>query len=120
MQSVPLIFLNCESTCDLTDVLASIYDRKRDGRPFYIIHDILRCLSFLQSHFTDRNAPIWRIGNRRVKLNLFSITDMKKILRKPPEFFKKFRLLEVISSGYADISSTRFEVNEMELSSNNL
>ena len=35
-----LIFLNCESTCDLTDVQASIYDRKMDARPFDTIHDI--------------------------------------------------------------------------------
>ena len=62
-----LIFLNCKRMCDLTDVLASIYDRKMDARPFDTIHDILRCLSFVQSLFKDENTPIWRIGNRRVK-----------------------------------------------------
>ena len=30
-----LIFLNRERTCDLTDVPASIYDRKTDARPFW-------------------------------------------------------------------------------------
>ena len=45
----PLIFLNCESTCDLTDVAASIYDRKMDARPFDTTNDILRCLSYVQS-----------------------------------------------------------------------
>ena len=62
-----LIFLNCESTCDLADVPASIYDRKTAARPFDTIHDILRCLSLAQSLLKGRNAPIWRIGNRGVK-----------------------------------------------------
>ena len=55
-----LIFLNCESTCDLADVPASIYDRKTAARPFDTIHDILRCLSLAQSLLKGRNAPIWR------------------------------------------------------------
>ena len=54
-------FLNCESTCDLTDVPASIYDRKMDARPFDTIRDILRCLSLVQSLLKGRNAPIWRM-----------------------------------------------------------
>ena len=62
-----LIFLNCESKFDLTDVPSSIYDRKMDARPFDTIHDILRCLSLAQSLHKGRNAPIWRIGNRGVK-----------------------------------------------------
>ena len=67
-----LCFFNCESTCDLTDVPVLIYDRKMNERPFYT----LRCLSLVQSRFKDRNTPIWRIGNQRVKdfkfsLNLF-------------------------------------------------
>ena len=49
-------FLNCETTCDLTDVTASIYDRKIDARRFDTTHAILRC--FVQSLFKDRNAPI--------------------------------------------------------------
>ena len=54
----PLIFLNCESTYDLTNVLASIYDRKMDARPFDTIHDILRRLSLVQYLLKGRNAPI--------------------------------------------------------------
>ena len=50
-------FLNCESLCDFTDVLASIYDRKMDARSFDTILDIRRCLSFVQSLFENRNAP---------------------------------------------------------------
>ena len=53
-------FFNCASTWDSTDVSASIYDRKMDTRPFDTIHDILRCISLVQSLFEDRNAPIWR------------------------------------------------------------
>ena len=56
----PLILFKCESTCDLTDFQASIYDRKIDARPFDTIHDILRCLSLVQFLLEDRNAPIWR------------------------------------------------------------
>ena len=54
----PFDFLNFGSTCDLTDVPASINDRKTDARPFDTIYDILRCLSLLQSLFKDRNEPI--------------------------------------------------------------
>ena len=50
----------CESTCDLTEVKASIYDRKYAARPFDSIHDILRCVSLVQSLQKGRNAPIWR------------------------------------------------------------
>ena len=46
----------------------SNYDRKMDALPFDTIHDILRCLSLMQSLLKDRNGPIWRIGNRRVNL----------------------------------------------------
>ena len=45
-------FLNCESTCDSTNVQASIYDRKMDARPFDTTHDIL-CLGFVQPLFKD-------------------------------------------------------------------
>ena len=44
-----LIFSNCEILCNLTDVPASIYDRKRAGRRFDTIHDILRSLRLAQS-----------------------------------------------------------------------
>ena len=47
-------FLNCENMCDLTNIQASIYDRKIDARK-------------IQSLLKDRNAPIWRNGNGRVK-----------------------------------------------------
>ena len=40
-------FLNCDSTCDLINVQASIYDRKMDARPCDTLHDILGCLSLL-------------------------------------------------------------------------
>ena len=63
-----MIFFNCESTCDLTEVPTSIYDRKMDARPFDTTNDIPGCLSFVQSLFEDRNAPIWRKGNRRFNL----------------------------------------------------
>ena len=55
-----LIFLNCESKFDSTDVPSWIYDRKTAARPFDTIHDILRCLSLAQSLLKGRNAPIWR------------------------------------------------------------
>ena len=56
----PMIFLNCARMYDLTDVPASNYDRKTDGRPFDTIHYILQCLSRVQSLLKGRNAPIWR------------------------------------------------------------
>ena len=58
-----LCFFNCESTCDLTDVPASIYDRKINARPFDIGRfqkDILRCLSLVRFLLKDRNSPLWR------------------------------------------------------------
>ena len=63
--------INCDNSCDLIDVTASIYDRKTDARRFEstfdTIHGILRSLSLAQSLRKSRNAQIWRIGNRRVK-----------------------------------------------------
>ena len=35
-----------------------------DARPFDTIHGISQSLSFVQSLFKHRNAPIWRIGNK--------------------------------------------------------
>ena len=55
-----MLFLNCERTYGLTEVPASIYDRKPDARCFDTIHNILRCLSPAQSLLKGRNAPIWR------------------------------------------------------------
>ena len=65
-------FLNCDSMCDLTVLLASICYRKTAARPFDTICDILRALRLVQSLLKGRNAPIWRIGNRGVKLDLLS------------------------------------------------
>ena len=49
-----LIFLNCKSRFDLTDLLASIYDRKKDARHFDTIHDIMtyewsKCVNLAQA-----------------------------------------------------------------------
>ena len=77
-----LICFNCESTCDLTDVSASIYDIKIDARPFDTIHDILRGLSLAQSLFKGRNARLCRkqeptlirlSGTDRLRVELFWI-----------------------------------------------
>ena len=56
----PLIHFNCQRACDFTYVSASIYDRKRNARPFATTHDILWCLRFVQSLLKGRSAPIWR------------------------------------------------------------
>ena len=64
------LFELLEFTFHLTDVPASIYDRKMDARPFHTAHNILGCLSFVQSLFKDRNTPIWRIENQRVNSSL--------------------------------------------------
>ena len=47
-----------------------MYDRKTAAWPFDTIHDILRSFSLAQSLLKGRNSPIWRIGNRGVKLYL--------------------------------------------------
>ena len=49
-------FFNYEGTCDSTDVLASLYDRKTAARAFDTIHDILRSLSLVESPSKGRNA----------------------------------------------------------------
>ena len=66
-------FLNCESTCDLTDVQASIYDRKM-ARPSDTINAILRCLSLVQSLLLGRDARIWR--KRETSHMRLSATDL--------------------------------------------
>ena len=68
-----MIFSNGARTCDLTDVPASNYDRKMDARPFDTIHDILSCLSLVQSLFKGRNAQARinayeTVGNQGVKI----------------------------------------------------
>ena len=62
-----LFLIICEITCDLTDVSASIYDRKTTARRFDTIPDILPPLSSKQSVLKGQNVPIWRIRNRGVK-----------------------------------------------------
>ena len=80
-----------ESTCDLTDVTASIYDRTMDAPPFDITHDILRCLSFVQSLLKYLDPPIWRIGNLQVKLRpppwrrrVYQLKSKKKVALNEP------------------------------------
>ena len=51
-------FFKYESTCDSTDVLASMYDRKTAARSFDTIHDILRSLSLAQYFLKGRNANL--------------------------------------------------------------
>ena len=51
-------FFNYETTCDVRDVPASIYDTKTAARRFDTIHDILRSLGLAQSLRKRRNAPI--------------------------------------------------------------
>ena len=65
-------FLHRDNMCDLTVLLASICYRKTAARPFDTICDILRALRLVQYLLKDRNALSWRIGNRGVKLDLFS------------------------------------------------
>ena len=67
-----MLSLNCERTYGLTEVPASIYDRKTDARRFDTIHDILRCRSPAESLVQGRNAPVWRIGNRGVNYSICS------------------------------------------------
>ena len=55
---------NCESTGDLTDTTASIYDRKTAARPFDTINDIFRSLSLVQTLLKDRKTPIRRQQER--------------------------------------------------------
>ena len=57
-------FLIFVSTCNLTDIQVSMYDRKIMARPFDTIHDIIRSHSLVQSLSKDRNDIV---GNRRVK-----------------------------------------------------
>ena len=55
-----------------------------DARPFDTIHDILQCLSLVQSFLKGRNAPTSgtisyeTVGNRRVKKNWLITTSVKE------------------------------------------
>ena len=68
-----LIFYISDSTCDLTDVPASIYDRKTAARRFDIIDDLQRSLGLAQSFLKGRNASIWR--KREQTLMILSDAD---------------------------------------------
>ena len=55
---------NFESSCDLTNASASLYDRKTAARPFDTIHDIKLSISFAQSLLKGRNAPTGTSGTK--------------------------------------------------------
>ena len=57
-----LIILNFDSTFDLTDVPASIYDLKTATRHFDTIHDIPRSLSPAQIDYLFSKAEIRQLG----------------------------------------------------------
>ena len=59
-------------------LLMTIPNRKMDAPNFDTVHDILRCLSLVQSLLKGRNAPIWRIGNQEVNMTLISLTYLIK------------------------------------------
>ena len=62
-------FFNYEGTCDSTDVPASIYDRKTAARPFNTIHDILGCLSLVQSLLKDTKNKFGLVGTQGLNKN---------------------------------------------------
>ena len=68
-----IFFLNCKSTCvledDPPDHIQVQLMIKNAAQPFHTIHDILRCLSFVQALLKGQNAPVWRIGSRRINLS---------------------------------------------------
>ena len=66
--------LNGKSTCDLTDVPASMYGRKTTALPFDTIYDILRSHSLAQSVLKGRFAPFRRSGNRGVNIRVIFIS----------------------------------------------
>ena len=68
----------------MTDLPASIYDKKTTARRFDTLNLILRSISFAQSLLKDQNGQIWRIGHRRVKPHLFIsrvISNYNSVLR---------------------------------------
>ena len=88
---------------DLTDVPASLHDRKTVARPFDTIHDILQCLSLVQSLLKDQNAPIWRKREPTRTglsgsdgLNTFSTKETKESYGySPPENQKANKVCEM-------------------------
>ena len=83
-----LLIFRIVSTRDVTDVPASIYDRKMDARPF---DTILRCISLVQSLLKGRNAPFW--CKREPTYMRLSGTDR---LRGFIPYFGAISLMEVI------------------------
>ena len=71
-----LSFFNCESTRILTKFQAVIYDRKTPARHFDFIHDILLCLSLVQSLLKDAKKQIWLSKNAGVNVVIFSYMIM--------------------------------------------
>ena len=63
-------FFYCERTSDLKNVLT--YDRKIAARRFGTISDIQLSLTLAQSLLEDRNAPLWRMDNQGVKIQVSS------------------------------------------------
>ena len=55
------LFFNNKTTYDLTNVPASVYDRKSAARPFDTIHEILKSHGLAQSLLKGQNAPIRRV-----------------------------------------------------------
>ena len=64
---VALLF-NCDSTCNLTVVPASIYYEKMAAKRFDTVLDILWSLSLAQSLLNGQKGTIWDSGNQRVML----------------------------------------------------
>ena len=64
----------------LTDFPASNCDRKTEVRPFDTTYDIIR-FRLVRFLLKERNALIWRIGNRWVKENIFYLSDLTHCFR---------------------------------------
>ena len=60
-------FLNSESSCDLTDAPASMYDRKTAAGPFDTIHDILQFGAISSQRPKCANLAHREPSNLRVK-----------------------------------------------------
>ena len=102
-----VIVWKCESRCELTDVPASLNDKKNPARLFDTISDILRSLSLAQSLLKVWNAPICRIGNRRLKRwKFFIFWHFSKVFFHP---FRRIRWLK-----WSGCLSGRFDKKSLE------
>ena len=82
--------MNWESTCDLTDVSASICDKKR-GRPYDTVPDILLFLSLAQSLLKGQTAPIW-CQRESTHITLSGTDDKQSLIQICiPEIFLNLR-----------------------------